>query len=176
MTGLAALPAALPPRHRPDDTTGPLIETLARGMRAGAMKYADRALYRLTRQMVREGVLAWRDERGRVQEHPCLRTTVDDPAPLVAEREFRRELKAFVARYGPRLLGWRTWERFRLHYFEGWTQAAIAARQEVTQQAVSESLAHAACRLREAFCQQRAAATPPPARPARARSARRHRR
>ncbi len=155
---LVATPAALPPTS--EDGQARLIETLADSVRAGAMKYADREIYRLTKQMVREGVLTWRDERGRVVEHPCLRQHEADPAPLVSEREFRRELKTFVARYGSRLLGPRTWERFRLHTFAGWTQAEIAAHQQVSQQAVSESLATAAVKLREAFLTHRRA-TPP---------------
>lgn len=155
---LVAAPAALPPSS--PESQARLIETLTTSVRAGAMKHADREVYRLTKQMVREGVLTWRDERGRVVEHPCLRQYEADPAPLVSEREFRRELKTFVARYGPRLLGTRTWERFRLHTFCGWTQAEIAAHHNVSQQAVSESLATAAVKLREAFLTHRRGRSP----------------
>lgn len=150
---LLAAQAALPPQG-PDGPTR-LVENLASSVWVGAQKYADRELYRLTRQMVREGVLTWRDERGRVVEHPCLRQQEADPAPLVSEREFRRELKKYVARYGPRLLGAKTWERFRLHTFHDWTQAQIAEHHGVSQQAVSESLATAGVRLREAFLTHR---------------------
>jgi len=155
---LLATPSALPPTTEDGQTR--LVETLAASVRAGAMKYADREIYRLTKQMVREGVLTWRDERGRVVEHPCLRQSEADPAPLVSEREFRRELKTFVARFGPRLLGAKTWERFRLHTFEGWTQAQIAEHHQVSQQAVSESLAAAAVKLREAFLHHRRGTAP----------------
>ena len=150
---LVAAPSALPAGT--DEGQARFVETLASSARLGAMKFADREIYRLTKQMVREGVLTWRDERGRVVEHPCLRQADADPAPLVSEREFRRELKTFVARYGRRLLGPKTWERFRLHTFGGWTQAQIAEQHNVSQQAVSESLAAAGIKLREAFLTHR---------------------
>ncbi len=155
LTAIRAVPSALPPRSSEPGAAGQWLDIYSGTMRTGAMRYADRELYRLTRQMVREGVLTWRDERGRVVEHPSLRTQEDDPAPLVAEREFRREVRAFVVRFGPRLLGRRVWERFRLHFFEGWSQADIAAHHGVTQQAVSESLATAAVRLRQAMTEHR---------------------
>ncbi len=144
-----ALPAGPQPTARP--RLERFLDRYAATMRQGAMKYAERDMYRLTRQMLREGVLTWRDERGRVQEHPALRTYATDPAPIVSEHSFRTELTRFVYRHGPKILGPVIWERFRLHWIDGLTQQAVADRHGVSQQAVSESLAAAAVRLREAF-------------------------
>lgn len=144
-----ALPAGPQPAARP--RLERFLDRYAATMRQGAMKYADRDMYRLTRQMLREGVLTWRDERGRVQEHPALRSYATDPAPIVSEHSFRTELTRFVYRHGPKILGGVIWERFRLHWIDGLTQQAVADRHGVSQQAVSESLAAAAVRLREAF-------------------------
>lgn len=154
LTCLQAAEVALPAGPQPAARLERFLDRYAATMRQGAMKYADRDMYRLTRQMLREGVLTWRDERGRVQEHPALRTYATDPAPIVSEHSFRTELARFVYRHGPKVLGPVVWERFRLHWIDGLTQQAIADRHGVSQQAVSESLAAAAVRLREAFRHQ----------------------